>query len=211
MIGMGLAGYKAILDFSGDELLQALLIGAIIAISCAELFAMVRKWTADSSPVVGGMVLAASAVAMVFTLGYVKVKERSPQAMHAEAATGGRRPQWPPFQGFARGTKPPRFASGFPWGSPVAMLSRRIMELADADHDGRLTRTEARQAVDDLLANGGGLRREMLTIQELEGALDRGFWPAPRRQVTEPARGPAAPAARWGEAHASSSSSSRSG
>ncbi len=214
MTRLGLAGWESLLDLSLHEILSALLIGSAMAVVLGGCFALARKRIADAPPVVGLMVLVASALAMALTLGFIKEREQNPSLPSAgERALFAGQPAPAPAPPGAPSHGP---MPGFPprphWLAPGSFLSAQIMRLADANGDGRLSHEEARQTLETLLSEAAGSEQDSMSQGDLEAAINRQLFPAhARRGDGGPGRGPDNGRAHAARLRQSSESSSRSG
>ena len=180
MTNLVVSAYDALLEMTMDELLAALLLSAIAAMCLSGIFALARKRTSDSPPLVGAMVLVACAASVTLALGYARLK-------HTGGGTGQ-------FLGFLRRT-PQTGLGGVPAGSPAghpfvphvpgagflggppgfagSFFSRVLMDAFDLDHDGRLTRDEAAYAMAEILKDSDGHERASIERGDLEMLINR--------------------------------------
>ncbi len=187
MTNLVVSAYDALLEMTMDEILAALLLSAIAAMTLSGIFALMRKRTSDSPPLVGAMVLVACAASVALALGYARLK-------HTGGGTGqflGFLPRTPPTGpgGVPAGSLAghpfvPRLpGAGFLGGPPGfagSVFSRVLMDAYDLDHDGRLTRDEAAHAMADILKDGDGHERDSIERGDIERLINR------RLRVHEP-------------------------
>lgn len=206
MINMAHSAYNALLDLSADVLLGALLLAAILAMTVAGLFALLRQRTADAPGLVGGMVLVACTLSMTLALGY----------SHERHQAGPNDPPLPPSFPINHGgprSGPPGYGQGPGFGPlhPMYMgsfLSQLVMDAYDLDHNGLLTQEEAAGALAEILKDADGRERSSLERGDLELHINRGLQ---ARASQRCGRSTSSLPAAAPPVHSSSKSSSRSG
>jgi hypothetical protein len=145
--------YDVILDRSPEEVLGAIGIAVALSIAISGFFALLRGKVGDRVLLVVVLLILASVASMGLGAGYIAYAKG-----HSRKAD------------FSRGEGPPPGMGRF---GPRMALASRIMGLADADGNGRLSPEEASEAAALFVVEADTTRDGSIDVASLEGAIGR--------------------------------------
>ena len=157
--------YQELIDLSTEELIGSIMIGLVLAMAFAGLYALGRRKTSDRLPLLSSLMILASIVSMALGIGYGRYKQD---------LMGYGRPGQPPSYG--PGGPPPGVPGhrAPPGGPEVARhLAERFIGSADVDGEGRISPEEAARAAERLVREADSDQRGSIDVETLSRVLDR--------------------------------------
>ncbi|MGP0068186.1 MAG: hypothetical protein ACLQGP_31885 [Isosphaeraceae bacterium] len=157
--------YEELFELTSDELVTAIMIGLVLAMALAGIYAIASRKVSERLTLMIGLMILASLSSMTLAVGYVRYKREDISFINAV-----RSPQ--------DGPRRPHPGSVGHFGPPIApdrdrFLAEQFIGSADADGDGRISPAEAAKAAERLVREEDGGEAGSIDVEALSRALNR--------------------------------------